>query len=517
MRKKSVFLPVLLVALWSFPAAAAPSADEALKLVPVQHNGRVKPFDSYARQTLHLLTGKTSWEKRSAAAAVLDVMSETGRAEKEPWIRVEFPELKTYLGLDEKHHFFSLEELAPASPKVIALVRSAKEKRDKDLRPAKLEQKAELLYGQLDAAGKLADGNNPALVPSSGGWQGPRSSSPLSKDFTELLQARKEDRLTAVEVNAWVGRAHAASPADRTRLEAEKFYFQIHPFQTAAWLYVASFLIFLFAKRRAAAGAAVALLALGFHTLGLGLRVYVLSRPPVSNMYESMIFMNWALMIFALAFAGLRKNSLPLFAGTLLSAVVMFYGDLLPIDSSLDVLVPVLRSNYWLSIHVMTIVSSYGAFGLAMALGHRHLFREVTGRFLTTAETEDSAGLIYRIIQIGIVLIGTGTFLGGVWANESWGRFWGWDPKETWALITFLGYLLVVHLKFAKKIDAFGIALSSLLGFQLVLMTWYGVNFVLGRGLHSYGSGTGGMQWVIYYLVFEALFLGWALWRRTSR
>jgi cytochrome c-type biogenesis protein CcsB len=517
MRKNSVFLALLFIVIGCVPAAAASSADDAAALIPVQHNGRVKPFDSYARQTIRLLSGGERWKKSPSTTALLDVLSEPGRVETEPWIRIDFPELKEYLGLDKALHFFSLGDLASVSPKVVALVRSAKEKRDKDLRPSKLEQKAELLYGQLDAAGKLADGDNPAIVPSPDHhWKGPGSPSPAAEKFAALLEARREGRLTAAEVRAWSEAAHAAAPVDRARLKAETFYFRVHPFQTAAWLYVLSFLIFLFAKKRGTAGAAVAIVALAFHTAGLGLRVYVLARPPVSNMYESMIFMNWALMIFALGFAAVRKNSLPLFAGTLLSAVVMFYGDLLPIDSSLDVLVPVLRSNYWLSIHVMTIVASYGAFGLAMALGHRHLFREATGRFATAVETEDSAGLIYRIIQIGIVLIGTGTFLGGVWANESWGRFWGWDPKETWALITFLGYLLVVHLKFAKKIDAFGIALSSLLGFQLVLMTWYGVNFVLGRGLHSYGSGTGGMQWVIYYLVFEALFLAWALIRRRG-
>jgi ABC-type transport system involved in cytochrome c biogenesis permease subunit len=190
----------------------------------------------------------------------------------------------------------------------------------------------------------------------------------------------------------------------------------------------------------------------------------------------------------------------------------MIYADLLPIDSSLDVLVPVLRSNYWLSIHVLTVVSSYGAFGLAMALGHRHLFC-VVRRAFSPAQDKESAGLILRVIQIGIILIGTGTVLGGVWANESWGRFWGWDPKETWALITFLGYLVIIHLRFTGRLNNFGLALGSVLGFLLVLMTWYGVNFVLGRGLHSYGSGSGGMNWVLYYLLAEALFLGWVFLR----
>jgi cytochrome c biogenesis factor len=150
-----------------------------------------------------------------------------------------------------------------------------------------------------------------------------------------------------------------------------------------------------------------------------------------------------------------------------------------------------------------------------MAMGHRHLFLSARNKFTTQTELE-SAQLIYRVMQVGILLVGIGTVLGGVWANESWGRFWGWDPKETWALITFLGYLVIVHLKHAKWMDNFGLAVGSVLGFLLVLMTWYGVNFVLGRGLHSYGFGSGGIVWIIYYLIFEVLFLTWAGFSRLK-
>lgn len=254
------------------------------------------------------------------------------------------------------------------------------------------------------------------------------------------------------------------------------------------------------------AGISLVALAMAFHTLGLILRVIVLQRPPVSNMYESMVYMNWAVMLFAFIFAAIQRNAVFLTAGAAISALVMIYGDLLPIDADLEVLVPVLRSNYWLSVHVMTIVSSYGAFGLAMALGHRHLILERTKKF-TKAAQETSAQLIYGVIQLGILLLGIGTVLGGVWANESWGRFWGWDPKETWALITFLAYLVVVHLKYSKKITPHWLALSSIIGFFFVLMTWYGVNFVLGRGLHSYGFGSGGMMWILAYIAAEIIFL----------
>jgi ABC-type transport system involved in cytochrome c biogenesis permease subunit len=233
-------------------------------------------------------------------------------------------------------------------------------------------------------------------------------------------------------------------------------------------------------------------------------------------MYESMIFMNWALMIFALGFSLIRRSFVPAIAASFISGFIMIYANLLPIDSSLDVVVAVLKSNYWLTIHVLTIVASYGAFGLALALGHRHLFLLSTSR-LGSHQDDDSSRLIFRVIQLGVILVGVGTFLGGVWANESWGRFWGWDPKETWALITFLGYLVVVHLKYRRKINNFYLALSTIFGFMLVLMTWYGVNFILGRGLHSYGSGSGGTRWIVYYLVAEVFFVGWVFWKKALR
>jgi cytochrome c biogenesis factor len=149
-----------------------------------------------------------------------------------------------------------------------------------------------------------------------------------------------------------------------------------------------------------------------------------------------------------------------------------------------------------------------------MGLGHRHLILS-TRKKLSKTESERSANLIHRVIQVGLLLLGIGTVLGGVWANESWGRFWGWDPKETWALITFLGYLIVVHLRFSKKMSDWWLAMSSVLGFLLVLMTWYGVNFVLGRGLHSYGQGAGGMEWMILFLILEGAFVLWAFLKHT--
>jgi cytochrome c-type biogenesis protein CcsB len=446
-------------------SAFAASLDET-RAIAIQHNGRIKPFDSFARQTLRFVSGKGSWHGKDPSAFLSELLAEPSKIADLKWIRSDHKELKKEISLSENAHFFSLNDVLPAMEKVEALVKSAKNKRDKDLRPEKVEQKAEELWNKTKMVEALIAGENYRKIPPAG--------------------------------------------VDKGRISLEVFYNRFRPFEWAAILYFISALAFSLPKKAAWYGFGFWLAAGGFafHTFGLGARVHILSRPPVSNMYESMIFMSWALTLFSLVFTALKKTKTALTAGSIVGGLVMVYANLLPIDSSLDVVVAVLRSNYWLFVHVLTVVSSYGAFGLALGLGHRHLFLERSGK-LTKKAAQDSAELIFRVIQLGTLLIGTGTFLGGVWANESWGRFWGWDPKETWALITFLGYLLVVHLKYAKKISDLWLAVSSILGFLLVLMTWYGVNFVLGRGLHSYGAGTGGMQWVIYFLVFEAAFIAW--------
>ena len=170
-------------------------------------------------------------------------------------------------------------------------------------------------------------------------------------------------------------------------------------------------------------------------------------------------------------------------------------------------MVAVLRSNLWLTIHVLTIVASYGAFALATMLAHVYgvalLARRPTQTTLAALET-----FLYRAIQVGVVLLAGGIMLGAVWANASWGRYWGWDPKETWALITLLWFLAVLHGRFAGWIRGAALAVATIGGFFLLLMTYYGVSFYL-VGLHSYAGGHAKPlpPLLIAYLVIEAAFM----------
>ena len=249
---------------------------------------------------------------------------------------------------------------------------------------------------------------------------------------------------------------------------------------------------------------------------GMLLRVLISGRPPVTNMYESIVFVAWGGVLFALIFEAIYRCASSARAPRPSRSLCLILADNVPIfDGSIAPLVPVLRDNMWLTIHVLTIMLGYAAFTLAMGIGHLNLglyfFAPDEVVLLKTLSL-----FLYRALQVGTLFLAVGTLLGGVWASYSWGRFWGWDPKETWALIATLGYLAMLHGRLTGWIKDFGMAVGSLLGYLLVLMAWYGVNFVLGTGLHSYGFGSGGYWYVGGFVAFEMMVIAAALLRRRS-
>lgn len=203
-------------------------------------------------------------------------------------------------------------------------------------------------------------------------------------------------------------------------------------------------------------------------------------------------------------------------ASSLVAVFCLLLTDIAPsvLDKSLQPLQPVLRDNFWLTTHVLIITLSYAAFFLAFALADLQLIYFLRDEKKYSKQIHEGTRSIYRAIQVGVVLLGGGIILGGVWADYSWGRFWGWDPKETWAFIAWVGYLAILHGRLVGWIRNFGMAVCSVVAFSLVIMAWYGVNFVLGAGLHSYGFGAGGVE---YVAVFVALHLLWVVYVSTVR
>jgi cytochrome c-type biogenesis protein CcsB len=232
------------------------------------------------------------------------------------------------------------------------------------------------------------------------------------------------------------------------------------------------------------------LAAFTLHTVGLGLRWYVSERAPWSNGYESMIYIAWTTVLAGMIFA--RKSFGGLAATMILSATVLLVAMLSYLDPEITPLVPVLRS-YWLTIHVSMEAGSYGFLMLGAVIG---LINLILMMFLTGKNKEKIHHQIREMSYLsemtligGLFMISIGTYLGGVWANESWGRYWGWDAKETWALVTILIYAFILHMRIIPKLQGlFAYNFATIFGLASVIMTYYGVNYYLS-GLHSYAAG----------------------------
>ena len=227
-----------------------------------------------------------------------------------------------------------------------------------------------------------------------------------------------------------------------------------------------------------------------FHTFGLAVRWYVSGHSPMSNGYESMIFISWVTLLAGFIFS--RRSKFALSATAVLASMTLMVAHLSFMDPEITNLVPVLKS-YWLTLHVSVITGSYGFLGLGAILSIITLIlltlSNNSNRYRISDTIDELTVINYKTITLGLYLLTIGTFLGAVWANESWGRYWGWDPKETWSLITIIIYSIVIHSRHIPGMkDLFTYNLLSLFAFSSVLMTYFGVNYYLS-GLHSYAAG----------------------------
>ena len=243
------------------------------------------------------------------------------------------------------------------------------------------------------------------------------------------------------------------------------------------------------------------------HTAGLIARWYISGHAPWSNAYESIIYIAWATMFFGLAFD--RKSKLTVASSAFVTAMILWAANLNWIDPEIGNLQPVLNS-YWLMIHVAIIVASYGPFALGMILGAVALllilFTNEKNKPKMELNIKEITYINEMALTIGLILLTIGNFLGGQWANESWGRYWGWDPKETWALISIMVYAFVIHSRFVPALRGIWVFnLMSVFAFISILFTYYGVNFHL-VGLHSYASGEAhSLNWIWYSMGIIAL------------
>ncbi|MDZ4083721.1 MAG: cytochrome c biogenesis protein CcsA [Bdellovibrionales bacterium] len=569
-------MPVAFAFLPSPAVAQSESGMEALKRLPIQDSGRIKPFDTFARESLQLIYGRTTYrppEKPPEAYSATE-KGDSGKPDKrarpameivvtwflapqfwdeQPIIELKLAALKKALDLELTRDRFTPRELFVNS-RLGLVFQDLTAYRETKAKLTPYYQAVARLESQIGVYQAIKEGallrfippsiadteakiekekTDPLLPKEPDRWRAisevdgamKESFAIVAKSFIRALPggtAPAEDGLPTLDVAVknFQDLARAENPKlypDGKDIGIEVHYEELHPFRLAWILYVLSAIAMAMAwvsPRRGltTAGWVLAIIAFAIHTYGFGLRVYLTGRPPVSNMYESVIWVSWGTILFAFFFEYKQRVKFILMSGAIVATLCNIVADSVPhvLDASLQPLEPVLRSTLWLTVHVLTITISYSAFFLAWMLGNLGLAFVVKGDGPASERIDSLTIAIYRCMQVGVVLLAAGTILGGVWADYSWGRFWGWDPKETWALIALLGYVALLHARLSGWVKHVGMLVGAVTSFNLVIMAWYGVNFVLGAGLHSYGFGAGGVEYVSGFILVNMAFVGYA-------
>lgn len=536
---KKWILLILTVAQALLLNAGELNLDEAARIV-IQANGRKKPLDTFASESLQTISGRRTFKdsatgrRLNAMDALLSMWLGTRDWNSVPVVLVSDARLRNALGLAPGERLYAFGTLLE-NRMLREFNSQIQSKRSRGEELTSLDREAEMVLGRMQTLNSIARGESLAIVPNREGakssWFNPAAvkgayGEQAAADLAAALKrvstayaARDEAALAAGarELRAFLT---ALAPAHYPALSAinrEIHYNRAHPFRWAWVLYVAAFFVLLAPKARRA-GLGIFAGGLALQVYGFVLRCLIAGHAPVTNMYESVVWVSLGVAGFALVFDWIHRSRVYSLTAAPLAVLGLIIADLLPsvLNPNIGPLPPVLRDNFWLVTHVLTITLGYAAFALAMGLGHVilafYLFKP-----RSMGEKSLYHHLLYRVLQIGVFLLAAGTILGGVWANYSWGRFWGWDPKETWALIALLFYIFAIHGRMAGWWGQFGLSVAAALCFNGVLMAWYGVNFVLGKGLHSYGFGGGGLQWIGSIAGLDLAFVGWCIWAHSRR
>ncbi len=524
----------------SAPEGVKPKSNwnfHAFESIPAQSGGRVKPLGSYAQEIVLYLIEKKTMSGWRASDLVLSWMTTRDAWDVTPLFRIRTNEVKRQLLLDESRTDFTPKELLSSAVVNQYLQEHASNNSSTTSGSTlKFDHKEEELKKVLDRLFlylNLLTGRAFPVIPKAPPqpWEGldvlrtAATEDPLRDVFVKVLksymnneqgefeaQSQKAVEVVTSQISNW-------ESGVKTTLNAEIIYNRMRPFLWAWVLYLIAALVWIVPimskkekQRKTFTNLGLALTYSGVlvHIFGFILRMIVSGRPPVSNMYESIVWVSFGCFVFATYLYVKTKQPVVMSTASALAAICLIAADAAPaaMDPGIHTLVPVLRSNAWLTIHVLTITLSYAAFALSLGIGNVALYHYIRGGAGSNKKIFDLNLLSYRAMQFGVVLIAAGTILGGVWADYSWGRFWGWDPKEVWALIVLLAYVAILHGRFAGWVGQFGFAALSVVCFLSVLMAWYGVNFVLGAGLHSYGfSSQSGLTWVAGFCLLQLIYV----------
>ncbi|HEX7078134.1 MAG TPA: cytochrome c biogenesis protein CcsA [Candidatus Eisenbacteria bacterium] len=491
-------------------AGRVPSSDmvEALRRLPVQSDGRVMPLDTQARDDVRTVTAAREWKGMDPVAMVVGWTTDPQGWLDEPVVRIDGDDVASLAGLPAGTHYASYRALA-SSRALLQAISLSRHREEAGHKPWSFDKHMLQVEERLGTLDRYLGGEAIRAIPAAdarGAWHPPTD-------------------VTTPESWAALGaRIRPTAPAyypSVAAIEREIRYNQVNPVRVA-WILllpaaIAAGLTLSRGRRWLAWIAAFGTL-LGFAvmTWGIATRWQIAGRIPASNMYESMLFLAWGVGLFGVVSLVFRNRML-VFNATAMSALVVLLLDRLPIDPFIHPMPPVLSGTPWLAIHVPIIMVSYSVFAIATFLAH-----VVLGVFVFAPGRRDLAerwsDLLYWYLIVGSILLIAGIMTGSIWAASSWGRYWGWDPKEVWSLVAFLAYMAILHARFDGQIRSLGVAVSSIAAFWTILMTYLGVNFVLASGLHSYGFGSSNLVFVMGIIALvEVAFVaaGWLAHRNA--
>jgi len=496
-------------------------ADEFGALLVQDHDGRLKPINTLASEMLRKVARKNSFNGLTPDQVLIGMQLEPEKWQLQKMIKVSHPELQRFLNIRDGSHaafadFLDLKngsgyKLHDMVSQAYAKKPAERSKFDNDV--IKVDERVNISY--LVYTGDLMkilpdprDSHNPWFKPA----QKVEGLNPDDSAFIYdvipyyFMSLGAGNYSQASEIVTGIHNFQQKYAADivpsQMQVKAEILYNKSGVFDRLGKYFglvgvILLVLVFIqifkarkWINKSVTFFYAVVVIFFIFQTLGLAIRWYISERAPWSNGYESMIYISWVTVLAGLLFS--RKSPMTIAATAILASIILMVAHLSWMDPEITNLVPVLKS-YWLTIHVSIITASYGFLALAALLGFINLILMILKNKKNFGDLQrrikDLNYINERTIIIGLYLLTIGTFLGGIWANESWGRYWGWDPKETWALVTILVYTFIAHMGYmpGMKTD-YNFSLFSLVGFSSVIMTYFGVNYYLS-GLHSYAAG----------------------------
>ncbi len=488
------------------------------KMIVQSPKGRVEPVNTLASEILRKVARKNNWEGQPATSVFLEMQANPEKWRDIPFIKVANADLRRLL--NAKGNFVSFNSLfSPVNGEyklnqlVSEIYRKKPNERDKyDKEVINVDERANILLA-------VFQGDYLVILPIPGDenhkWISLKDAKLLGSEGETFAKNTITNYYASVKRNDWAAANSLLTQLKNyqhqlggkimpsaTKVNFEVLYNNLDIFGKLSKVYLLFGLIMLAMnlttifnpkfKLTRLKKLSVLLVYVMFlaHSVGLGIRWYISGHAPWSNGYESMVFISWATCLAGLSFA--NRSEITLSTTTLLAGLTLMVAGLSWMSPEITNLVPVLKS-YWLIVHVSIITSSYGFLGVGALLGMLNLVLIISRNKNNSARINITLRELVNIIDIsliiGLIMLALGSFLGGVWANESWGRYWGWDPKETWSLVTILVYTFISHMhKIPGFKGNFAVSAAALIGFSSVLMTYFGVNYYLS-GLHSYAQG----------------------------